>query len=448
MDHWRELVGNEVSCVIGFSGGADSTSLLSLLVSLRSFFASFSVVAYHLNHGLRDTAAHDEAFCRSFCDRLGVPLVVDHEDVKLLARQQGWSLEEAGRERRRQGYERVLKEYGLRWVCLAHHRDDQVESFFLRMFRGGGIASLAGMKPKEGVYLRPLLGFSHEELVHYLQRKGVLWCEDESNEERAFDRNWIRHELVPLVEGRFPAFREKVVNFMHFLAEVTEGMEVTLYSLRERVEYFHGGWRLPRKLLRQEKIFWVRELVRTLWREEGIWFVRGRWLEAIREYGDSGLKRIVEMKEGGLFLDRDWLTWVRWKEFETPQTREFRRGDEGSVGPWNIQWEEGDGVPPGFPKASQERCFLPWKIEKLVIRPVRKGDRISLGRGHKKVQDIWVDAHVPWLERRWSFVMESEGRIVAVYIPGYGFRVSREFYIEEGSGVRWQALTLRKKVKI
>lgn len=439
LDYWWKLAGNEVSCVIGFSGGADSTALLYLLVRLRSFFSSFEVVAYHLNHGLRETAGRDEAFCVSVCERLGVPLVVEHEDVEALAKKHGWSIEEAGRERRREGYERVRTQYGLRWICLAHQRDDQVESFLLRLFHGGGIESLAGMRPKEGEYLRPCLSFSHHEMVEYLKRIGVGWCEDESNEEREFERNWIRHELLPLVEHRFPAAREKIVKTMGFLSSVSEMIGERLSLLEKEVEFFPGGWRLPRDLFSTTGEFWVREMVRSLWRKEGISFVRGSWLEAIREYEDHECRELVQNDYGELFLDQKWLTWVKRRKFSLPCYVVMERGERVTSGPWQLEWEEGEGLPEGFPKATLERMFLPMEVERVVIRPVSAGDRIGLRYGHKKIQDIWVDEHIPWLERRWSFVLEKDGLVMGVYIPSLGFRVSWEFYVEKASS-QWQGI--------
>jgi len=437
---WYSLVGDRVSCVVGFSGGADSTALLFLLYRVRSFFRSFSVVAYHLHHGLRQTADRDEAFCVSFCERLGIPLVVEREDVKRLAREHHLSLEEAGRLRRREGYERIRKQYGLDWICLGHHRDDQVEGFFLRLFRGGGLASLSGMRPKEGFYLRPLLVFSHRDLVEYLTHHGQTWCEDESNQETVFERNWVRHELLPLIEDRFPGVRDKVIRLENFLGSLTEMIEKRLDELREGVEFFPGGWRVPVEFLISPGEFWVRELVRTLWREEGMLFVRGDWLQTIRLYGDREQRTLLHITSGGLFLDAKWLTWVRWEDLRLPSEVSLTRGERVVCGPWEIEWQEGSGEVEGFPRSTRERMFLPLSIEHVVIRPVQPGDRIGIKGGHKKIQDLWVDAHVPWLERRWSLVVEHEGMVVALYVPGVGFRVSREWYLEDTSSSVWQAL--------
>ncbi|MFN3660892.1 MAG: tRNA lysidine(34) synthetase TilS, partial [Brevinematales bacterium] len=396
--------GDEVSCVVGFSGGADSTALLYLLVRLRAFFSRFEVVAYHLHHGLRETADGDEAFCVSVCRELNIPLVVEHEDVKALAKKRGWSIEEAGRERRREGYERIRKQYDLTWICLAHHQDDQVESFFLRLFHGGGIEALSGMRAKEGVYLRPCLEFSHSDMMAYLKRHGIGWREDESNEEMRFDRNWIRHEFLPVVERRFPAVRHKIVRTMGFLSSVSEMIQERLSLLEKRVEFFSGGWRLPREWISQEGEFLVREMVRFLWRREGIWQVRGSWLDAIQRYEDSECRELINHEYGGMFLDRSWLTWVRWRDFKLPLRQEIKQGETIVSGPWQITREEGKLLPPEFPRASKERMFFPLEVKRVEVRPVQPGERVSLGFGHKKVHDIWVDEHIPWLERRWSFV--------------------------------------------
>ncbi|URA10211.1 tRNA lysidine(34) synthetase TilS [Thermospira aquatica] len=445
---WRSLVGEKVSCVVGFSGGADSTALLLLLSRLRSFFSSFSVVAFHLNHGFRETASRDEVFCREVCQKLGIPFVVEHADVSSYARECNLSLEEAGRLRRREGLERVREAHNLDWICLAHHQDDQVELFLLRLFQGTGIESAGGMRMKEGYYLRPLLGFSHRDMVDYLVRLGHSWCEDESNATLRFDRNWIRHNLLPVIEKRFPAAREKISSFMGFLQEIHASFEVYEKPLLDEVRFFPWGWRLPKSCLERYGVFWVRHVVKKLWYREGMIFVRGSWLESIDVYPSSETKELLEVKGKKLILDGTWLTWVRLEELPKILYAEIQPKKEVTVGPWSFEWLVWEKPGDGFPLATEERVFLPMRVTSLQIRHVLPGDRIRLKHGHKKIHDLWVDEHLPWLERQFAFVLEENGALVAVYLPSRGFRVSYDYYIDKRENQPCQGIVVTPFVKL
>jgi len=428
---WTRLCGDVFSAVVGFSGGADSTALIFALSRLKKRFSSFSLVVYHLNHSLRETAPRDEEFCRTRCEALGFSFVSESRDVKRFALENGYSIEEAGRILRYEGFERLRKQHNLEWIVLAHHGDDQVETFFLRLFRGGGIESLAVMEEKQGYVVRPLLGFSRREIEDYLTRWGQSWCEDESNKDIAYDRNYLRWVVLPSVERRFPAFREKVVEFVSFLKEVSPLLEWHTKPLEESVEFFHGGWRIPRKIIREWGLFWVREVVRRLWRRE-MPFVRGSWLEAICDYDDRETRMLLSTREGQLWLDGEWLTWVNSLKWPLFSECVLLAGGEILCGPWRVFWREFEEKPSFFPRAEKNCFFVPCGLGELVVREVRAGDRIALRSGHKKVHDLWVDNKMPWLERRWSVVFTTrEGEIVAVYLPSVGVRVSHAFYLEE-----------------
>lgn len=209
---------------VALSGGSDSVALLLLLRELEAAGALAVVAAVHLNHGLRESAHRDERFCRDLADRIGVPFRAELIDVRARAARDRTSLEDAGREARYELFERVAREAGAEAVATGHTRDDQAETFLLRLLRGAGPRGLGGIHPKAPLpaevselradlpgeapktrmhVIRPLLDIGRDELRAYLAAERQPYCEDESNVDLAIPRNRVRHELLPLLRERY-----------------------------------------------------------------------------------------------------------------------------------------------------------------------------------------------------------------------------------------------------
>ncbi len=184
------------------SGGADSVALLDALVSL-SREGGFVVEAAHLDHGLRPDSAADAAFCGALSAGLGVRLVSDRVDVAARARQQRHGIEAAARAARYEFLRRVKDEIGAVAIAVAHTRDDQAETFLMRLLRGSGSVGLAAMRVSSGDLIRPLLAVSRHEVLKHLAARGLPHREDESNRDLRYTRNRVRHELIPYLERHF-----------------------------------------------------------------------------------------------------------------------------------------------------------------------------------------------------------------------------------------------------
>lgn len=192
----------------GVSGGRDSVALLHALVE-----AGFRrLVVCHLNHGLRGrAAAADARFVAALAAKLGLELESEKTDVARLAQSAGLSLETAAREARYAFFARAARKWRCRSLFLAHHADDQVETFLFNLFRGSGRAGLGGMRREsertvEGVrlrILRPLLGVWREEIDAQVCARGLRFREDASNRAEEFTRNRVRHTLFPVLKKVF-----------------------------------------------------------------------------------------------------------------------------------------------------------------------------------------------------------------------------------------------------
>jgi len=189
--HWR----------IAFSGGLDSTVLLHLLASLAKTESIPPLSAIHIHHGLQAAADAWPQHCQSVCDALGVPLLIERVKV-----QPGASLERAARDARYAVFSALTQAHDV--LLTGQHRDDQAETLLFRLMRGAGVRGLAGMPPQrsvgQGALIRPLLDVSRSELEAYAQAHQLRWIEDPSNQERQFSRNYLRHQVMPLLTGRWP----------------------------------------------------------------------------------------------------------------------------------------------------------------------------------------------------------------------------------------------------
>jgi tRNA(Ile)-lysidine synthase len=183
--------------LVGVSGGSDSVALALLLREL-SEHGGFSVVALaHVNHQLRHEAGGDEQFCRELAVRLDLPIRVESVDVRSYAVSQRLSLEDAARRLRYECLRRCAVEIRADRVAVGHTRDDQAETFLLKLIRGAGMTGLGGIYPQRGEVIRPLLDVSRDELREYLRAAGQTWVEDETNTDLRNPRNRIRHRVLP-----------------------------------------------------------------------------------------------------------------------------------------------------------------------------------------------------------------------------------------------------------
>jgi tRNA(Ile)-lysidine synthase len=206
----------EARLCLGYSGGLDSSVLLHILAGLRQALG-FQLSAVHVHHGL---SAHADAWarhCREKCAELDVPLSVQ----EVLVEKTGSGLEAAAREARYA----VFRELEADFILLAHHLDDQTETFFLRLLRGAGVEGLAGMPAERGQgpgrprLLRPLLEEERGTLRQYAEAQGLAYCEDDSNLDQTLDRNFLRHACLQPLASRFPAYRRNVGRAAEHLRE-------------------------------------------------------------------------------------------------------------------------------------------------------------------------------------------------------------------------------------
>jgi len=212
------LIPDDIERVhLAYSGGLDSSVLLHLLVSNQH---RYSVIPWHVNHGLLEVAGRMEEFCAQQAQGYGLELRLDRLDlgnidsnIEAEARQQRYRLFAAANE--------VSS-----CIVTAHHADDQAETFLLNALRGSGSAGLRGIARSrdlgDGLLLRPLLEFSRQQLEDYASDHELAWFNDPSNRDNRFDRNYLRNEVIPAIRTRWPTFQRSLATTSRLQAETQQ----------------------------------------------------------------------------------------------------------------------------------------------------------------------------------------------------------------------------------
>ncbi len=196
---WVNQLARYRTLFVGFSGGLDSTVLLHNLASQPNFVDKLSAV--HIHHGLSPNADAWLAHCQAFCVTLSTPLIVSHVAIERRV-----NIEASARKARYEVFEHLLGFHDV--LLLAHHADDQAETLLLQLFRGAGIDGMAAMPAVKslgsGEMARPFLQHSRKALEVYADLHQLTWVDDESNQNSRFSRNYLRHQVMPLLRARWP----------------------------------------------------------------------------------------------------------------------------------------------------------------------------------------------------------------------------------------------------
>lgn len=214
-ENFPELSASSGPIWVAYSGGLDSTVLLAALVH-----SNIPVNAIHINHQLSRNADQWQAHCERQCAALGVLC----QSRRVSVQDQGEGLEAAARTCRYRVFEELLAEGGL--LLTGHHQDDQAETLLLRQLRGAGVAGMGAMRSRRplavGQLLRPLLAYTRAQLLACARAQGLCWIEDESNSSLDFDRNFLRHQVMPLLRQRWPQHAASFSQSARHCQEATE----------------------------------------------------------------------------------------------------------------------------------------------------------------------------------------------------------------------------------
>lgn len=235
----HQLLQSPHTLTVAYSGGVDSQVLLELAYQLAQKHPQLTINAIHVNHGLSALAHQWQSHCEQQCAQRHIPLQVANVDVKPSARE---SLEAVARNARYQAFQNLIEPDAI--LLLGHHLDDQAETFLLQLKRGAGAKGLSGMamcsaaeQNQHGLTIvRPLLQQSRADIQAFASAQQLVWVDDESNSDTRFDRNFLRHDVLPLLQQRWPAFTQSVSRSARLISEQQTLVEQTAGEYLQRCQ--------------------------------------------------------------------------------------------------------------------------------------------------------------------------------------------------------------------
>ena len=408
--------GVRVLCAV--SGGLDSMVLLHLLWT-QSQNGRFSVSVATFDHRLRPESGADTAFVSSWCSAREIPCCVGAGDVAAFSRARGQTVEEAARNLRYEFLERAAEEAGADYIATAHTADDNAETVLLHLLRGSGLNGLGGIPPRRGRIIRPLLEITRCEIETYAVQHDIPHREDESNRDTAYTRNYLRHEILPLLREKNPSLArtlgrtaESLRRDEECLTQLTEETARRLLTAEQNAVSVRATDlnAQPRAIaLRLVQKMAELALPGTVLPHNQ----RQALLELAGKEHPSGTISLVSRLQGRRSYDTLTLA------LPAEQTDRFtpvglRPGETKPVPELEIVLTCRWAVCPEEPVP--DRLYLrPGEAETLLVRPRQPGDEIDLyRRGRKKLKKWMIEEKVPRERRERLPVIEIDGQVAAV----------------------------------
>lgn len=425
-----QMIENGDKVIAGISGGADSVCLFFVLLELQREMG-FSLVAVHVNHGLRGADADaDEQFVKELCEKYQVPLEIFHVDLVLIAKNRKQSLEEAGREIRRESFAKVMVQYGADRIAMAHHKNDNAETLLWNLARGTGLHGLGGIRPVNGQWIRPLLCLDRQEIEGYLREKNQAYCTDLTNLETTYTRNKLRHQILPILETEVNSAAVRHMNeTMEQMQELREFVEqetqkAAAHCVSERVtglKILEREWRALPRLLQKEVIYYCMEKLSGGRRD-----LRRVHIEAVTELFDKqvGRERILPETIRAV-RSYDGVQLEKVKPGETFPEKELQIPGVTYVPEMNLEItarileKDKNFKESEIPQKKYTKWFDYDIIKCLYIRTRQSGDRIVIdSEGHSQKLKTWfVNEKIP-VDQRFRIPLLADGHQI-VWIIGY-----------------------------
>lgn len=409
---------------VGLSGGVDSVVLLDALHTLRAE-RGFTLDALHVNHGISPNAQEWARFCEELCARLKVASNTVTLQVRAGPRA---SLEARARDARYAALAGACADV----VALAHHRDDQAETFLLQALRGAGPRGLAAMPVWHAgrpAFWRPLLEFSRADLLRYAQAKNLAWIEDESNADVSFKRNFIRHRVLPLMQEAFPGAAATLARSTRWSGEAAVLLDALAREDSERTGFAQAPTCAVLASLEPAR---GRNLLRWFLREAGLVMPSAARLEAIyRQLAHARADARIRLAHAGVEIGVYRGQIVLHAPPPGPFEAAWKGEPETRLPHGTLLWKPTTGFGISAAQAGAARVSL---------RSRAGGERIRLDprRPHQALKNLLQQTGMPPWEREALPLVFLDGRLA--FIPGLG--VASEFACASGQAgwlVEWRA---------
>jgi|TARA_B100001029_G_C15063341_1_gene460677 tRNA(Ile)-lysidine synthase len=445
----KKHLGHKATIVLGLSGGQDSMALLYLLMESQ---LKLKIYACHLNHCLRgNNSERDQEFVEKVCDENEIPLFTKRTDISRVAKGLKIGVEQAGRIARRRFFEKVCKKVKGKKILLAHHLDDQVETFFMRLLRGSSLKGLQSMSVNEGLYLRPLIKYSKKELMNFLITRKIEWVQDESNDLTDYTRNNIRKNLIPMMEKFNPNLNSTISNTLDLITKQNEHVYLHIESIQDSI---------VKQISDSEFVISIQNLLSLSDFEASEVFYRfftnklgPKDFLSYRNIND--LVNMIKSKNASweLFLTKN-IKIEKGYEFLFIKTQASKIYDLNlnisSEGVWT---NNNLVVKIAKDNSDTNGEYLFFELQNInfpiSVRNFQEGDRISIKglKSPKKLHDIFIDNKIPKFIRRMLPIFEANGQIFHVHGVNLNTSFKLENYKKNSIGISVTCKTLDKLIE-
>ncbi|WP_321345921.1 tRNA lysidine(34) synthetase TilS [uncultured Draconibacterium sp.] len=419
----KQLIKSGQKVLLAISGGIDSMVLLHLFER-----TGFEYGIAHCNFRLRGAESDgDEAFVHEQVEQHGTPAHFETFDTKEYASLKGISIEMAARELRYDFFERIRKEFEYDYIVTAHHQDDLIETFFLNLSRKTGIRGLTGIKEKKGKLIRPLLFASREEIEKYASENFIPYREDSSNSEVVYQRNFLRHKILPLFSELNPAFKKNFISSVDNLKVAYDVYEDAIGNEIQEVLTKENGQTVVAISALQNSSHPKTILLEIL---SGYGF-NASVVDAVYQSLDTLSGKQFFSKTHRLVKDRDALFIQELKDDED-RVYYIEEDDMELFAPFDISVERVDTNDFTIIKDSNIGCIDIDEVQfPLLMRKWQQGDYFQpLGMtGFKKVSDFFIDQKMPLHEKENTWLLCSGKKIVWIM----GQRLDNRFKVTDAT---------------
>ena len=422
----KYAIGKTVAAAV--SGGSDSMALLTLLYEYH-VDKKLTLKCVNVDHRIRENSAKDSEFVREYCKTLGVEFIGERIDVPARMEESGRGVESEAHFARKEFFERIISSGAADMVVTAHHRRDNAETVLLHLFRGSGVKGLSGMKSFSRGIFRPFLYTAKEEIDAFIADKKIPFVVDETNLASDYDRNYIRHEILPVILERFPWAERSIERTAMLSAEadnyIRESLDEAAFSLSD------GAVTLNENFLTPPYIF---EALRRAGKESDVYYPA---VDAVMRLKSAGPCARIDIGGG----------YVAAREYGVVAL--FRQKDGGHECEYNIDLGSDDICIPinniyaHIRKSSREEFeknkTLPHvkffdadklKGKKIVLRARRDGDRFTpFGGGSRKLKEFFIDKKIPLRLRDGLMLLCEGGEVYAVV----GLEISDKIKVTDNS---------------
>ena len=385
------LIENNDTIVVGFSGGPDSVFLVEMLKKLQNFI-NFKIYLVHINHLLRgEDAVSDENFSFEYAKKNNLEIFIKKIPVKEIAKEVGKTLEEVGREERYKFFSEIYKKIGANKIATAHNKDDQIETFLFRLIRGASLQGLEGIKIKNNNIIRPISEIYKKDILDYLNKNEIQYKIDKTNFENEFTRNSIRLDLIPFIEKRYNIkFKEKIFSLIEEIRENNQNNSLNLS------DFIDSENRIILEKIKFLSNFNKKNLLGIFLNKKNITVNRNKIDEIESLIRSNGTKKIDMNKNYRIVKDYTYLYIEEKKENCPINNRAVKLNIPTKQIFDNFKISVNVVENLNIPKQKNQYLLDALYNDIIEVRYRKDGDRIFLDENHsKKVKEVFIEQKIP-----------------------------------------------------